>query len=77
MSSPNDRQPAHSPADAVYLTADDLARRYKTSTRTIFRWADSGLLPRGIKFGALRRWSLRSIEGFERSGYQIEREGDQ
>lgn len=61
----------------VYLTADDLARRYKTSTRTIFRWADTGLLPRGVKLGALRRWSIRSIEAFERSGFQIEREDDQ
>lgn len=66
-----DRQhPEPSRNEDVYLTADDLSRRYKTSTRTVFRWADSGLLPPGRKLGSLRRWSLRSIEAFEASGFQ-------
>lgn len=51
-----------------YLDADDLGRRYKASSRSIFRWADAGLMPPGIKIGTLRRWSRREIEAWESGG---------
>ncbi|MFQ5807430.1 MAG: helix-turn-helix domain-containing protein [Phycisphaerae bacterium] len=46
----------------------DLARRFKTSRRTIYRLADCGRMPWGVKFGQLRRWSRRGIEEWEKGG---------
>ena len=51
-----------------YLDADDLARRYKASSRSIFRWADAGLMPPGTKIGTLRRWPRREVEEWEKGG---------
>ncbi len=51
-----------------YFDADDLGRRYKASSRSIFRWADRGLIPAGTRIGALRRWSRRTIEDWESRG---------
>ena len=53
-----------------YFDVDDLARRFKTSTRHIFRMADQGRMPWGMKLGQLRRWSRRAIEEWERGGCQ-------
>jgi len=53
-----------------YLDADDLARRYKASARSIFRWADAGRMPPGTKIGTLRRWSRRDVEKWEAGGCQ-------
>ena len=58
-----------------YLNADDLARRYKASARSIFRWADSGLIPPGTKIGTLRRWSRHDIEQWEQDGCRPVRGG--
>ena len=51
-----------------YFDADDLGRRYKASSRSIFRWADAGLMPPGTKIGTLRRWSRRAIVEWEDGG---------
>ena len=51
-----------------YFNADDLGRRYKASSRSIFRWADAGLIPPGTKIGSLRRWSRREISEWEVGG---------
>jgi hypothetical protein len=36
--------------------------RYDVSPRTIFRWADIGLIPAGVKISAARRWDLDEID---------------
>ena len=53
---------------AEWFTVDDLARRFRMSRRSVFRYADSGRLPWGMTLGQLRRWSRREIEAFEAGG---------
>lgn len=60
-------------AEQAWLDVHDLARRFKTSSRHIYRMADSGRMPWGMKFGQLRRWSRRAIEIWERDGCAPER----
>jgi len=48
-----------------WFDVGDLARRFKCSNRHVLRMANQGRLPRGIKFGNLRRWSRRQIEAWE------------
>ena len=44
------------------LTVDDVAGELKCSTRTVYRLADSGRIPRPVKLGALVRWPRRVLE---------------
>lgn len=53
-----------------WFDVGDLARRYKTSVRHIYRLADAGRIPWGVKLGNLRRWSRREIEEWEAGGCQ-------
>jgi predicted DNA-binding transcriptional regulator AlpA len=53
----------------------DLARRYKTSTRHIFRMDDRGQMPWGMKLGHLRRWSRDEIVAWEATGCAPVRQG--
>lgn len=39
-----------------------VAAKYACDKRSISRWADQGLIPFGIKLGALRRWDLDEID---------------
>jgi predicted DNA-binding transcriptional regulator AlpA len=38
------------------------------SERTVFRFADGGLMPGGYKIGALRRWDRDEIEAWIAGG---------
>jgi predicted DNA-binding transcriptional regulator AlpA len=38
------------------------------SWRTVYRLADRGLIPAGLKLGSLRRWDVAEIEAFIASG---------
>jgi len=51
-----------------WFDVGDLARRYKTSVRHIYRMANGGRMPWGVKLGQLRRWSRRDIEAWEADG---------
>ena len=51
-----------------WLTVSDLAERFQTSARHIYRMAEVGRFPWGIKFGQLRRWSRRELDVWERAG---------
>lgn len=44
------------------LTAKQVAARLGCSWRTIYRLADMGRMPFGVKIGALRRWDAEEIE---------------
>ena len=50
-----------------YFTIKDLAKRYGVSRITIFNRVKAGLLPRGIKLGFSRRWSIDEIEEAEKN----------
>jgi predicted DNA-binding transcriptional regulator AlpA len=42
--------------------AKQVGARVGVSWRTVYRYADSGLMPRGLKIGTLRRWDMDQIE---------------
>jgi predicted DNA-binding transcriptional regulator AlpA len=42
--------------------------RVGMSWRTVYRYADAGLMPWGVKIGTLRRWDLDEIERWISSG---------
>jgi hypothetical protein len=53
-------------SDISYLSASDLARRYKIHLMTVWKWRASGVLPPGELVGpATRRWRSDEIEKFE------------
>lgn len=43
--------------------------------RTIYRYADAGLMPFGFKIGSLRRWDLDEIERWIKGGCKAVRQG--
>lgn len=44
------------------LTVHDVGRMLNCSSRTVYRLADSGRMPRPVKLGALVRWPREAIE---------------
>lgn len=60
---------------AEWLDVHDLAARFQSSVRHIYRLADTGGMPWGVKLGQLRRWSRREIEAWERNGCRPVRDG--
>lgn len=50
-------------ADGVYLTAEQIATRLQITTRTIYRWLDSGTL-KGVKLGKVWRVNADDFENF-------------
>jgi excisionase family DNA binding protein len=50
------------------IDAKEVARRLGCSWRHVLRLADAGLMPWGVKLGALRRWDSREIEEFIAGG---------
>jgi len=53
---------------AVVITIDDVAALLGCSTRHVRRLADSGRIPRPVKFGALLRWIKADIEQWISAG---------
>ena len=41
---------------------DEVVQRYDAHPRSIYRWADLGLIPPGFKLGVLRKWNLEEID---------------
>jgi excisionase family DNA binding protein len=50
------------------LDARQVADRLGCSWRTVYRHADAGLMPMGVKIGALRRWSESEIQAWIAGG---------
>jgi predicted DNA-binding transcriptional regulator AlpA len=46
----------------------ELSRLLGLSTRTALRHADAGLIPKGHKLGALRRWDAAEVDRFIAGG---------
>jgi predicted DNA-binding transcriptional regulator AlpA len=57
------------------IDAKEVARRLDCSSRHVLRMADAGLMPWGIKLGALRRWDSLEIEDFIAGGCKPPRKG--
>lgn len=45
-----------------------VAQKYDADPRSIFRWADAGRIPFGVKLGSLRRWDLAEIDAHIAAG---------
>ncbi len=46
----------------TYVTVKQLAERYNATERSIWRWAQTGVLPQPTKIGGATRWDLELIE---------------
>jgi excisionase family DNA binding protein len=60
--STNEREPAR------MIDARRVAHRLGCSWRTVYRHADAGRIPPGIKLGALRRWDAAELDAFIAGG---------
>jgi excisionase family DNA binding protein len=50
-----------SDSEPLLVTAQDLARLLKVSTRTLWRLLSGGELPKPVRFGGTVRWRLDEI----------------
>ncbi len=50
----------------IFLTTDDVARRWSMSRRTLEGWRDKGIGPTYHKIGSRVRYHIDDIEKFER-----------
>lgn len=58
-----DSAPAvNAPPGKRLVTVDVVAAKYGCDARSVFRWADGGRIPWGLKLGSLRRWDLDEID---------------
>jgi predicted DNA-binding transcriptional regulator AlpA len=52
-----------------------VADRSGMSVRSVYRYADAGLMPWGVKIGSLRRWDMDEIERWIADGCKPVRKG--
>lgn len=50
----------------MFLTINDLMRRYQLSRASVFNYIRQGQLPRGIYIGSSHRWRLDELEAWEK-----------
>ena len=50
---------------ALFLTAPEVAERYKISKRQLSRLVQQGEMPTPLQFGNCQRWSLLALEEYE------------
>jgi excisionase family DNA binding protein len=50
------------------ISAQEAARLLGCSWRTLYRHADAGLVPYGVKLGSLRRWDAAELDAFIAGG---------
>ncbi|MFM9961847.1 MAG: helix-turn-helix transcriptional regulator [Planctomycetaceae bacterium] len=56
------------PPGRMLIDVRTVAAKYGADERSIFRWADAGRIPFGIKLGSLRRWDLAEIDAHIANG---------
>lgn len=56
------------PPGRILIDVQTVAAKYGADERTIFRWADAGRIPFGLKVGWLRRWDLAEIDAHIANG---------
>ena len=67
---PHQPTPADAPARRL-LTARETAKLLGISWRSVYRHADAGKLPFGVKIGASRRWDRAELEAFIANGCKM------
>lgn len=50
----------------AFLSAREVATRYGLTRGTVYRMAEGGTLPPGIRLGHTRRWLMSELEEWER-----------
>jgi len=58
---------AEPPLASALLTAEELARRWRTTPSHVYALARSDALPT-VKLGRWRRWRMEDVLAFERAG---------
>lgn len=53
-------------AERKYFDMKDLTKRYGLSRQAIYNRVAAGILPKGVKIGWSRRWSIKEIEDAEK-----------
>lgn len=66
MTSPDPHQPAGT--DEALIDARCIAKKLACSERTVYRLADAGQMPWGLRLGALRRWRAVEFDQWVRDG---------
>ena len=61
-------EPAAPIAPRRFLDAKQVGARLACSWRHVLRMADQGLMPWGVKLGALRRWDAEELEVWIKNG---------
>lgn len=56
------------PPGRMLIDVRTVAAKYGADERSIFRWADAGKIPFGVKLGSLRRWDLAEIDAHIANG---------
>ena len=56
------------PPGRMLIDVRTVAAKYGADERSIFRWADAGKIPFGVKLGSLRRWDVAEIDAHIANG---------
>lgn len=56
------------PPGRMLIDVRTVAAKYGADERSIFRWADAGKIPFGVKLGSLRRWDVSEIDAHIANG---------
>ncbi len=56
------------PPGRMLIDVHTVAAKYGADVRSIFRWADAGKIPFGVKIGSLRRWDIADIDAHIANG---------
>lgn len=56
------------PPGRMLIDVRTVAAKYGADERSIFRWADAGKIPFGVKLGSLRRWDVSDIDAHIAAG---------
>ena len=56
------------PPGRMMIDVEIVAQKYSCDERSVFRWADAGKIPFGVKLGSLRRWDVAEIDAHIANG---------
>ena len=56
------------PPGRILIDVHTVAQKYGCDERSVFRWADAGKIPFGVKLGSLRRWDATEIDAHIAAG---------
>jgi len=60
--------PAAAVQPSILVDVEGAAAITGFSRRTIYRFADAGLMPRGVRVGGARRWSRQELQEWAEGG---------